>query len=1479
MKDAAEIVAQKDAIKNIDSSRVIGGSGGQMNRPNAQDQLERDRIMNEQARIHGGRVGDAGKEGPVGDQEGKNYNSDMKEYLDDEINKMLGKIKGIKTEGDEKRNSQENGKEDEGSGTRFKGLKSISKTKLPSHAVYKEESDKEEQNDEDDEEKNDQEKVDGDTLLSRVENQENEEATEEAGDESPNKRRRSQALKDIKQKRASDLQHLRDKAGSHAKGGKGLGRKKMNTVLGREVEGPNQGTDEEQNKDQTEEEVIVLSDSNKEENKPVNTDLLVLPGRNRGDTKNSNRAGSRSILKRPGEFRKKARTVLFMDKEIIQEYNIGEESSKVRTQSNSYLVSPNEEFIRKVPAGTIQLTSEQRDKLIEVLEEHQTDDEDIELTLEPEQAVTVVRQNLTGDNATVAVNLTEKRGVLTEGQRRISVYPRDFFAMVEKRKLKGSRMSVYPADFFLDLDPKGRPMRKSQEDIRSKAISVYPKDLFEMAEKEIESGRVSVYPQELFDLFRDFADEEIERPALRSKAASIYPKEFLELAEKQASREGRGKAKSVYPRELFGMAEQEKVDKERVSVYPSDLFKMLNREARQRNVSIYPSDFFELLDKEYGDVVKLSDEQVEEVVKMNTGAEETHIVLSSEQRKTMLNDLKDHRAREEALLSEQRRLTRDSKANNRGSVRSKKESQRSRKKTEAAEDQPIEIDLAPIELNLEADQVMDILNQNCMIEGAELELHQDQVDELQRETKIRPTLIGEEYYDAMVDELVDEFGQRLTLHTLDGESRRSVLKSIGSMHMSVVALDKEEEEDKEGDGQPEVIENVAYDTERDQLVDIKTRKSIKPSRLSQRKRTTIVSRLSRISRASRAPRPSVMAGHAYYDALVDELVDKNGRRHTLKNLNLEEVQDIVEVNEAESIPVVVSNPTNGNVLIVDQVDYMPVEDCLVDEKGTKTNLNDLNEEERRSLMKILGSKRGSVYEPNYDEYDFDNIEWGEDSGDDEDKKDDEGDDQGDDQGKKGIQFKKKDTVGSEEDEEAKKLRQQKLRERRITGFDGGMAAARKKAAEMDKLKIKEPEKDTDPNRNVDNIRNRKGTKYPTKKSLAQMRKEADEKLKEAHRRQKMADELRNKILDGQTSNTNRGSVSWKRSPESSQHGRSKAHTLHPKDRLHTRKKNKTNAGDREGAIEIDDEEFAMDLDSEEGSDHRNSVKKPKKNITERRYTKWGKKNTGGNQRHQTMSGKKGKSPEKGEMEEFAKDYLENEKAKKRAEELRKRRTVMGLKSDHRGKKNNGNRKTISFGRASSPKNKRKKAKTIVGKDFQNKKHDRRNTQKDDRRKTLKDDKETLQRKNTGENKNLGDSTGRLRKGTTNKGGSRVSLKDRQSIRSKRSTRSDKQKDEADTVVEEEENEKEKEDEIKRRRTRAQTKKGKKFLIDNIYGKNYSNQGQIASGHNIISEGKDLIDGNETPVKEKEPSVKSEKSEKKETSEEEVVDLSDEEGKP
>ena len=1463
MKDAADIVAEKDAIKNIDSSRVIGGSGGQMNRPNAQDQLERDRIMNEQARIHGGRVGDKEKEGPVGEQEGKNYNSDMKEYLDDEINDLLGKIKGIKTEDVKKRNSQERGKDDEDSGTRFKGLKSISKTKLPSHAVYKEESDKEERGDE---EKNDQEKVDGDTLLSRVENQEKDEETEKAGDESPNKRRRSQALKDIKQKRASDLQHLRDKAESDAKRGKGLGRKKMNTVMGREVEGPEQGTDEEQNKDQTEGEVIVLSDSNKEETKPAKTDFLVLPGRNRGDTKNSNRAGSRSILKRPGEFRKKARTVLFMDKEIIQEYNIGEESSKVRTQSKSNLVSPNEEFIRKVPAGTIQLTNEQRDKLIEVLEEHQTDDEDIELTLEPDQAVTVVRQNLTGDNATVAVNLTEKRGVLTEGQRRISVYPRDFFAMVEKRKLKGSRMSVYPADFFLDLDPKGRPMRKSQEDIRNKAISVYPKDLFEMAEKEIESGRVSVYPQELFDLFRDFADEEIELPALRNKAESIYPKEFIELAEKQALREGRGKAKSVYPRELFGMAEQEKVDKERVSVYPSDLFKMLNREARQRNVSIYPSDFFELLDKEYGDVVKLSDEQVEEVVKMNTGAEETHIVLSSEQRKTMLNDLKNHRAREEALLSEQRRLTRDSKAKNRGSVRSKKESQRSRKKTDTEEDQPIEIDLAPIELTLEADQVMDILNQNCMIEGAELELHQDQVDELQRETKIRPTLIGEEYYDAMVDELVDEFGQRLTLHTLDGETRRSVLKSIGSMHMSVVALD-EEEEDTEGDGQPEVIENVAYDTERDQLVDVKTRKSIKPSRLSQRKRTTIVSRLSRISRASRAPRPSVMAGHAYYDALVDELVDKNGRRHTLKNLNLEEVQDIVEINEAESIPVVVSDPNNGNVLIVDQVDYMPVEDCLVDEKGTKTNLNDLNEEERRSLMKILGSKRGSVYEPNYDEYDFDNIKWGEESGDDEDKKDDEGDDEEDDQGKKGIQFKKKDTLGSEEDEEAKKLRQQKLRERRITGFEGGMAAARKKAAEMDKLKIKEPEKDTDPSRNVDNIRNRKGTKYPTKKSLAQMRKEADEKLKEAHRRQKMADELRKKILDGQTSNKNRGSVTGRRSPDSSQHGRSKAHTLHPKDRLHTRKKNKTNAGGREGAVDINDEEFAVDLDSEEGSDHRDSVKKNKKNITERRYTKWGKKNTGGNQRHQTMSGKNKKSPKKGEMEEFAKDYLEKEKAKKRADELKKRRTVMGLKSDHRGKKNNGNRKTISFGRTSSPKDKRKKAKTIVGKDFQNKKHDRRNTKKDD--------KETLQRKNTGENKNLGDSTGRLRKGTTNKGGSRVSLKDRQSIRSKRSTRSEKQKDEAETLVDEEDQEQEKEDEIKRRRTRAQTKKGKKYLIDNIYGKNYSNQGQIASGHNIISEGKDLIDGNETPVKEKEPSVK---SEKKETSEEEVVDISDEEGK-
>lgn len=1413
MREAGEIVSQKDNLKNIDSSRVINGTGINPNSTFPQNQMERDRILNEQARLHRAQTGHLNQNQSPNR---KNYNSDMKEYLDEEINNLIGKIKGIKDQDENESNKQDDGV------MRFKGLKSVSKTKIPSEAVFKDEEE-EEKIEKENPEANDE--VDSEALLSGGEKDNDEKQVEaDAEDQSDIKRRRSQALKDIEERRASQLDHLRNKAGSQAENNRDSeGRNKHNTILGKEIAG--QDISESQNESQDEEDPITKKEESEKEDNNNESDNLLNPGRKRGDTiasNISNRSATRSILKRPGEFRKKARTVLFMDKEIIQEYDIDEESNKVRPQRISSLVPVNEEFVRKIPTATIQLTNEQRDKLIEVLEEHQSEEDDIELSLEPTQTETVVRQNLTGDNATVAVNLTEKRGILTEGQKRISVYPRDFFAMVEKQKLKGSRMSVYPADFFLNLDPEGRPMRKSMQEIRNKAVSVYPKDLFDLVEKEIEKGTVSVYPQEMFDFFRDFADVELERPALRVKAASIYPKEFIELAEKQADRENRGKTKSVYPRELFNFAEQEKVDKQRVSVYPVDLFRMLNKEARKRNVSIYPGEFFELLDKEYGDVVKLSDQQIEQVVKMNTGAEETHIVLTSEQRKNMLNTLKEHRAQEEALLSEQRRK-------NRESMRSKRESKRSRAATQNESQEPV---IEPVEITLEPDQVMDILNQNCMIEGAEVELHQDQVNELRRDTKIRPTLIGEEYYDAMVDELVDEFGQRLTLRTLDGETRRSVLKSIGSMKMSVVALDEVRDENKKDE--PEVIENVVYDTSKDEIVDINTRKSVKTTRLSQRKRSTIISRLSRISRATRGPRPSVMAGNAYYDALVDELVDKNGRRHTLKEMTLNEVKDIVEQNDAESIPVIVADPNNNkNLLIVDQVDYMPVEDCLVDEKGTKTLLNDLNDEERKSLMKILGSKRGSVYEPNFDHYDFDAIIWG-------DETEEEKPENKENSDKKEIQFKKKDTVESEEDEDAKRERQKKLKERRITGFQGGLAAARKQAQELDKLKIKEPEKDDDPNRNLENIRNRKGTKYPGKKSLAQLRKEADEKMKEAERRKKRANDLRKKILDGRTSDSNRGSVKGRKSPDSSKQGRGKANTIHPKDRMNWRRKQKSNAGEKADLPEIVDNDFEVVLDTEEETPQSPTSQKRKKNITERRFTKYNKKkNDGSIKRNQTMSGKNKNAPKKGEMEEFAKDYLEKEKAKKRANELRNRKTIKGLKDPQSGKNSVKNRKTISHGKSSGFLSGRGKANTVLGKDFHNKKHDRRKTQKDDL--------DRLNRKST-------------------KGSNRASMKDRQSMKSRKSGNKNKMQvsEEEETVIEEEE----REEDSKPRKSRANTKKGKKFLIDNIYDKNYSNQGQIASGHNIVSEAKDLMDGTETPIEEKEPTEKNE--------EEDFVDLSEEE---
>jgi hypothetical protein len=597
-----------------------------------------------------------------------------------------------------------------------------------------------------------------------------------------------------------------------------------------------------------------------------------------------------SILRKKNKSIKARKSVRFSMREVEQEE-----------------MDVNEEFIRKVPTGTILLTNEQRDMLIEVLEEPDNEEDDLILSLEPGQVKEVVKENFSGDNATVVVDLAEKRNVTNSKNSRVSIYPRNFFAMVEKQRLKGSRLSVYPENFFDNIE-KGVARRDPSR--KPERVSMYPKDLFELVDEEMDAGRISTYPQEMYDLFRECKDED-SAPGVRKKAKTIYPGEFLNLVDKQTERGTRKRQRTVYPKELFEMAEQEKINGERVSVYPRELFSMLSKQAKKERASVYPKDLFDLLDTEYSNVIKLTPMQSESLVKKNLNEDTTHIVLSEDQRKDLLGKLKKHKKEEEE------------KGND-------------------------ETDL--LEVDLEKDQVLDILHQNCMTEGTEIKLTPKQKEDLVEVRKIRPTVIGNEYYDVLVDQLVNDKGDRLELNRVEGLKRRSLLDQVGPKKVSVIEVNEDEN--------PEVLSKTHYDTKQDEIVSRKTRKSVLKLGENEESRKSRISNFTRKSMMN-ARRTSLL-GQVYYDAMVNELVDETGNRHSLDDKTPKEISEILKDKEVEKVPVLVEDEGGkDDALILKQVEYMPGKDCLVDEKGRKTGLNDLSNTERQSLMKILGERRGT----------------------------------------------------------------------------------------------------------------------------------------------------------------------------------------------------------------------------------------------------------------------------------------------------------------------------------------------------------------------------------------------------------------------------------------------------------------------------------------------------------------------------------------
>jgi hypothetical protein len=616
-----------------------------------------------------------------------------------------------------------------------------------------------------------------------------------------------------------------------------------------------------------------------------------------------------SILSRKSGRRKTKKRVTFFDMQILPEEK-----------------EPEEKFIERVPQGSVKLNKEQREKLIEVLEGPAQEDEDIILTLNEDQVLDVVNLNVGRENLKIALNESQMQEIRSKSTNRLSIYPKNFFAMVEKNKLKGSRLTVYPGEFFEGLEQRPSMARKSIADTRQKAISVYPKDLFDLVEKAISSGDVTAYPQELFDLLKEFKDVDVHETT-REKAKSLYPSEFMEMAEKQAER-SRDRQKTIYPKELFELADQEKVNADRVSVYPKDLFNMLEKEARKRNISIYPGDFFRMLQEDYENIVELNPEQVEKVVKANSGQRSTQIVISPNQRKTLLAELKLHKEKEEEAKKEMNLGDDD-------------------------EDMAVNEDiLEPPTLKLDKDQVMDIFNQNCVMNGAEISLTASQMNLLEDEEEgdsVRETVIGGAYYDALMDSLVDDYGQRISLANLSVRDRKTVLSNLREKTFSVMVKGEKDET-------PQLIDEAYFDVDEDAIVNVRTNEVISIGTLNSGERVRV---LSMITNKNNKPSPSVLYGNVYYDALVDELVDRNGKRHTLKKMSLLELKNLIVDQDCEKVNVVVQ-PNDTKVMVLEDVTYLPLDDCLVDAQNRKTILTDLNDEQRVLLMSALGDKKGTL---------------------------------------------------------------------------------------------------------------------------------------------------------------------------------------------------------------------------------------------------------------------------------------------------------------------------------------------------------------------------------------------------------------------------------------------------------------------------------------------------------------------------------------
>ena len=109
--------------------------------------------------------------------------------------------------------------------------------------------------------------------------------------------------------------------------------------------------------------------------------------------------------------------------------------------------SINEDFIRKVPEGSIKLSEEQKEILINILEDPSNEDNDVLLSLEKDQIEDVVITNYIGDNATIYIPLEDKREIINRETNRVSVYPKNSLHWLKNKNLKDQEL-VYIQEIF-----------------------------------------------------------------------------------------------------------------------------------------------------------------------------------------------------------------------------------------------------------------------------------------------------------------------------------------------------------------------------------------------------------------------------------------------------------------------------------------------------------------------------------------------------------------------------------------------------------------------------------------------------------------------------------------------------------------------------------------------------------------------------------------------------------------------------------------------------------------------------------------------------------------------------------------------------------------------------------------------------------------------------------------------------------------------